>query len=376
MRRYASLLNFTIVMSCILAVPLQSRAQTAPNPGARALFVEGQTFWDVGKFVDAEKKFREALTKYPKAEQSDRTSYYLITTLVKLGRVAEARTEIQNFYRNYPQSPWTSDVEEKRLSLNGLPSMAWGQNQLRVGARGPVRGPFPPMPFGHNVAISHPPNPVAVYVNSPAMAQEILGLIIEMDLSEGIRISRDRLKGDPSDPAVVANLNTIASRNSPQVITFLVTVAGNSAVPPDIRSQAIFFMGRQNNAGSAFVEVMKATESMPVVADAMNRFSVAQRRRTLDQIAQSPSADKTVVLEKLYRVSVNPQVRSQVVESVGSIPDPSTLVFLSDVAQNEKEPVVRQVAVQSLMNRKDVTVPTLEGILKTLPRRGTPAPAK
>lgn len=374
MRGYASILSFTIVMSWIVSAPgpLQAQLQGAVTP-ARTLFVEGRDLWDDGKFADAEKKFREALTKYPRAEQSDRTAYYLITTLIKLNRPGEARTEIQNFYRNYPASTWKTDVDEKRLSLDGLPSTQWGQNQLGVrgpGARGVQRGFAPNGPFHQNVAIPMPPFAAPIVVTTPSWEQEILRLIIEQDLNEGIRISTERLKGNPADPAVAANLTTIASANSPKVLTFLVTVAGNTASPTNFRTEAIYFMGRQNdrNVGSAFIEVMKATESISVVADALSHFGTTERRRTLNQIAQSPNAQRTVVLESLYKASPNPQVRSEVVESVGSIPEPSTIHFLSDVAQNEKEPQVRNVAIQTLIKRPDTPVKTLEVIMRALPR--------
>src|SRR6188474_1058709 len=97
MRRKPLLLSFMVVLGLSLATPSLLRAQLASQNTARTLFNEGRDLWDEGKFVDAERKFREALTKYPKAEQSDRTAYYLITTLVSLGRTPEARMEIENF---------------------------------------------------------------------------------------------------------------------------------------------------------------------------------------------------------------------------------------------------------------------------------------
>src|SRR5678815_1198098 len=367
MKGYASLLSFTIVMSWMVSAPLQSRAQAAPPNTARTLFVEGRDLWDDGKFADAEKKFREALMKYPRAEQSDRTAYYLITTLIKLNRPGEARTEIQNFYRSYPTSTWKTDVDEKRLSLDGLPSTQGGQNQLGLHVAPRGFGPFVP---GQNMAVRVSTMRVPVVVYTTSWEQEILRLIIEQDANEGIRISTERLKGNPADPAVAANLNTIANANSPKVLTFLVTVAGNTASPSNFRTEAIYFMGRQNdrNVGSAFIEVMSVRDSMTVVAEALNRFGTTERRRTLNQIAQSPNAQKTVVLEGLYKASPNPQVRSEVVQSVGSIPEASTILFLSNVAHNEKEPEVRNVAVQTLISRKDVDVRTLESVLNALPR--------
>src|SRR4026208_1151594 len=100
MKWTTALLSLTVVVT--LMAPSRALAQTKQqNDASRALFLEGRDLWDDGKFGDAEKKFREALTKYPKAEQSDRTSYYLITTLIKLGRAADARREIDTFSANY-----------------------------------------------------------------------------------------------------------------------------------------------------------------------------------------------------------------------------------------------------------------------------------
>src|SRR5437763_78006 len=122
----------SLVPSLILAIgvfivhPAAGVAQ-APreNSEARKLWSEGNELYNDGNFADAEKKFREALTKYPKADQSDRTAYYLIITLEKLRRFQDARIEIENFHRNYPGSRWRDDVDERSLALGGL-----GNSQL------------------------------------------------------------------------------------------------------------------------------------------------------------------------------------------------------------------------------------------------------
>ena len=44
-----------------------------------------------------------------------------------------------------------------------------------------------------------------------SLDQEVLRLIIEMDFPEGIRLSRERLKGNPSDPAVIANFRRLSA---------------------------------------------------------------------------------------------------------------------------------------------------------------------
>jgi TolA-binding protein len=125
MKSNSLLISFVIAVLLLATAP-QLRAQSTTrqqnNALARGLFLEGVNFFDEGKFVDAEKKFREAVTKYPDAEGSDRTSFYLLSALIKLGRTGEARSEILNFNQTYPQSKWKADVEEKRLHLDGAQS--------------------------------------------------------------------------------------------------------------------------------------------------------------------------------------------------------------------------------------------------------------
>src|SRR5262245_41656819 len=84
---------------------------------ARTLFNTGRDFFDDGKYADAEKTFHEVLAKFPKSDQADKADYYLITTLVKVGRAAEALDEIAAFQKTYPSSKWMTDVQEKRISL-------------------------------------------------------------------------------------------------------------------------------------------------------------------------------------------------------------------------------------------------------------------
>src|SRR5262245_46080933 len=114
--------NLILALGLAVAHSATGTAQTpAQNSEARRLFNEGEKFHRDGNFVEAEKKFREALRRFPKADQSDRTAYYLIDTLEKLRRVQEARTEIENFRRNYPQSRWLDDINENTWELGGLP---------------------------------------------------------------------------------------------------------------------------------------------------------------------------------------------------------------------------------------------------------------
>ena len=368
----------TAVIRCLVVAafgivgPIPVGAQAASqNAAGRTLFTEGRNFWDEGKFTDAERKFREALTKYPRAEQSDRTAYYLITTLMRLGRTTEARTEIESFYRNYPQSSWRSDVDEKRLTLDGLPApiiaRAAGEPGFHFGE------PIFLGNRGENAELAVNAQFARLSLGSPSLEQEILRLIIEKDADHGIETARKRLKTNSSDPAVIANLGAIARSTSARAVPFLVTLAGNSASSPNVRSQAIFWLARQNSdkaaVAKALVEMVKEKDTEAVAAEVLGRFNNVERRATLEQIVQIQHVDRVSTLDRLFRSSTNAQVRSQVVQAAGSIAEPSARTFLTDIVRNEKDLVVRRTAIQALAARKDVDVKVLQEILNALQTR-------
>jgi tetratricopeptide (TPR) repeat protein len=352
-----------MVAASLLAGTPQLRAQTSvQNNQARSLFLEGCDLWDDGKFVDAERKFRDALNRYPKAEQSDRTSYYLITTLIQLGRADEARAEILNFYKLYPQSTWRSDVEEKRLMLSEPSRTAFRGYQAAHGFPLPTaryRIVMPPNSFPVNVHI----------VSSPSLEQEQLRIIVQSDANKGIAVARERLKVNPSDPVVISNFGTIAVSGSPQAFPFFVVVAGRGP-SPHTRDQARFWIGRLKNdndaVGKGLVEIVKEKDGVPIVAEVFSHINPAATLNVLNQIIQVPSVEKLDALEKIYKSATVQPVRSQIVQSAGSMPEPAARDFLTEVAKTEHDVSIRLAAIHTLSMRPDVDVKTLEDILKTL----------
>jgi outer membrane protein assembly factor BamD (BamD/ComL family) len=112
MKRYSLACALVLVLGAVARPPMGFAQTERENSEARRLFNEGNQLRHQGNFVEAEKKFLDALRRYPKADQSDRTAYYLIDTLMKLRRVPEARIEAENFRRDYPKSKWQPDVDE------------------------------------------------------------------------------------------------------------------------------------------------------------------------------------------------------------------------------------------------------------------------
>jgi HEAT repeat protein len=201
------------------------------------------------------------------------------------------------------------------------------------------------------------------------LQQELLSQIVEKDPSYGIELARDRIRGNPSDPAVISTLPIIAGSGSPQAMPFLFFLAANGSSSPNTRSQAVFWIARNSDKdgmGKAVVDLMKEKVSISVVTDVLSRFNPNEQRKAIDQIAQTPDPERLPVLENIFRSSTNQSLKTQIVHSLGLIREPAALHFLTDVAQNEREITVRRAAIQSLTSRDDTPLKTLDMILKTL----------
>ena len=371
MRANAAALNIALLMGLTLLSPGLVRGQsTAHNNAARTLFLEGRDSLDAGKLAEAERKFHEALMKYPEADQSDRTAFYRISTLIKLGRPGEALTEIEQFNRNYPQSPWKTDVEEERISLAG-PKFIFSTNRLVVG-NPLIHSQTPVEPSSRN-KVTRQPNGVIVTApiltrlrlspfgpgaGTPSLESEVLRVILERDADRGIELARERLKNDPADPAVISNLGTIAGSTSPNAVPFLVTLAGSSD-NPDAPSLAIFWMSRHNgdkNAlAKAFVDMVansRDQQTDAAVAAALARLNAMERRQAIQRFIEVKSPLRLSMFQKIYRNSSNAQVRTQLIEAAAQLPDARSVTFLSDVARSDADFNVRRSAAQALAARK------------------------
>src|SRR5258708_5643370 len=90
---------------------LQSSLLPAPAPDeARDIFNAGLQFYDQSRYAQAEVKFREVLTRFPKNPIADRADYYYIRTLIQTGKKNDALRHINGFERQHPGSTWIPDV--------------------------------------------------------------------------------------------------------------------------------------------------------------------------------------------------------------------------------------------------------------------------
>jgi len=355
MKRNSLILSLILAAGVLAVHPQAGIAQaTKENTEARRLWNEGNELYNDGNFADAEKKFREALTKYPKADQADRSAYYLIITLEKLRRFQHARTEIENFHRNYPGSRWRSDVDEKSLVL-GASSNSIAEQEAKIEkehAESQKRG-----------SAALPPN--------ASMDAVILQMIIQQSPNEGIETVKERLKKDPSDPAVVANLGTIFNSNSPLALPFLLDLS-NSAVSPTTRTIAFFYAMRRNpdkgQVANTLMEMLGKKENESIVSEALFRMTFEEHRQVLAKIVASPNPNKFDAIEKIYRGG-SITLRTDLLTAVATLRnDPKAECFIMDAAQNDKDLAVRQAAIEALiMQKHGADARSLQNLLSTMP---------
>ena len=374
-KQHSLALSLIFVAAVVVASPSTGLSQAAKeNAEARALFNQGVTFQHDGNLVEAEKKFRESLRRFPKAEGADQTAYYLIDTLVKLSRLQEARTEIENFRRNYPRSKWQTDVNEKMISLGGQPTVLFESGiwnspaELREAqARADLlRGAI--TPAGKPYDDELPPN--------ASYKAELLHMIIQMDRDKGIEDAKQLLKANPSDPAVVANFGTIANSESPLAAPLLFSVWTNVSATPNVRNNAFFWFSRANpdkeEVAKAVMDLLSKRENEMVASQALYRLTVADHRAVLEKIVNSSNPDKFALMGKIYR-NGSALLKSDLLMFVGRLNDSRSVQFIVDSVQNERDASVRLAALQALRVRKDVDVAVLQRLMNTPPppQRGT-----
>ena len=354
-------MGLILTTGVIATQPQAGIAQTTKeNSEARRLWNEGNDLFNDRNFADAEKRFREGLTKYPKSDQSEKTAYYLILTLEKLRRYPEARTEIDNFHRNYPGSLWRVDVDEISVAL-GASSNSQLEQEVKIAnerARSQAEG-----------STALPPN-----ASADAL---LLQMIIQRSPNEGIDMVRERLKKDPSDPAVYANLGTIFNIKSPQALAFLLDLS-NTAASTNTRTVAFFYAMRLNpdkvQVANTLMEMVMKKENEGIVNDALFRMTYDEHRRVLDKIVLSTNPNKFDAIEKIYRGG-SITLRTDLLDRVATLRnDPRAESFIMDAAQNDRDLTVRREAINALMLLKGGDLRALENLLDTTPKKINAAP--
>ena len=380
----------------------RSLAPAAAPDEARDLFNAGQNFYDEDKFAEAEKKFREVLSKFPKNAIADKADYYLIRTLSQQGKKNDALTRINAFTRQYPKSKWLQDVQEWSMRLTNqvpanaeyllLPQPAAGvaAAYLTAAAKAaqaaatsqvapsvhvigpspftmppiPPMPPMPPMPFG----------PIEFQSSDPqvSLQQEIMRAMFNNNADRAIEIATERLKTDSADPVVLSILNMVASSRSTQGLPMLLAIVKNST-NSKARKDAIFWLGQSRGDKDAIVDTLvglipsladedtesvtftlgqiRSEKSLNALATIARDKSKSEKIRSgaLFTIGQSRAPNRIALLEDIYKSNMDSsKIRQQVLFTLGQTHDPQVVTILGNIASTDPDIEVRKQAVFSL----------------------------
>jgi tetratricopeptide (TPR) repeat protein len=393
-----------LLITAATALPLSVSAQHVrivsnqrsllPPDAARDLFNEGEVLYDQRQFVDAEKRFREVVTRYPKNQIADKADYYLIRTLTQIGKNSEALSRIDTFTRQYPKSLWLNDVQEIQMRLTDqVPANAENILLRRSGpfagrATGRAQAPpqatpvppsppvpgnpsNPPQPFNTGLRVYAPFGPPAFQSSDPEISfqQEIMQAMFRVNFNRALEIAAARLRDNPADPVVLSSLHVVATSRSEQAVPMLLDIAKNST-NPKARRDAIYWLGQSRGDKDAIVDTLaglvptmseddseavtfalsqirsdKAANALASIARDKNKNEKI-RNNAVFWIAESRAPNRVVLLEDVYKNNMDSsKVRSQVTFALSQTRDPRAATALGNIAAGDSDMEVRKQAV-------------------------------
>jgi hypothetical protein len=148
-----------------------------------------------------------------------------------------------------------------------------------------------------------------------ALKQEVFRSLLRTAPDRALDIAAERLKADPADPVVLANLPTIANTTSSKALPLLVTIAKTSSN-----------MDARRSAVSALARVRDNKDGLKTLEDLYNS-----------------SAD-------------NVDLRRVIVQSIARSSDAGAVALLGRIAKNDADISIRRTAARSLGNRDEADV--------------------
>ena len=389
-----------LLITAVTTVPLSVSAQYVrivtnqrsllPPDAARDLFNEGEALYDQRNFVEAEKRFREVISRYPKNAIADKADYYLIRTLTQNGKSSEALMRIEAFTGQYPKSTWLNDVQEIRMRLtNQVPLNAEsillprpgpaprrapgvGQAAIQISApTAPPAPPNPPRPFNSPIGPYTPFGGAEFQSSDPEVSfqQEIMRAMFSSNFNRALEIATERLKTNPGDPVVLSSLNVVATSRSAQAVPMLLDIAKNST-NPKARRDAIYWLGQSRGDKDAIVDTLvgliptlspddsdavtfalsqirtdKSVNALAAIARDKNK-NEKTRNNAIFWIAESRTPNRVSLLEDIYKNNLDSsKVRSQVLFALSQTREPQAATVLGNIASSDSDIEVRKQAV-------------------------------
>jgi HEAT repeat protein len=148
-----------------------------------------------------------------------------------------------------------------------------------------------------------------------ALRQEVFRSLLRTSPDRALDIAAERLKADPADPVVLANLSGIAQTNSTKSLPLLLSIAKTST-NVDARRSAISAVSRSRNG-----------------------------------------KESLTLLEDLYNgAKDNTDVRRVVVQSIARVSDPGAVAVLARIAKSDPDITIRRTVARSLASRNEPEV--------------------
>ena len=371
---------------------------------ARDIFNAGLQAYDQSRFTQAEVKFREVFTRFPKNAIADRADYYYIRTLIQTGKRNEALRRINGFEQQHPGSTWIPDVQEAKMQLtNQVPPRAEyillrqtppapPAPPAAPRAPGAPAPPAPPSPFSADInaivrtsinagleGLTAGISALSMRFGEPQSAdpelslkQEVMRTVFRNEPDRAITIQEELLKSNPADPLVLSTLNMLATSQSPKALPMLLEIAKNSS-NPKARKDAIFWIGRSGGDKDAVVDALtgllpsanaddaeavafalgqvrtdKAINALAGIARDKNRTE-GMRTSAVQGIGQSRVPNRVALLEDIYKNSSDSlPIRRQVLSALGQARDPQAVALLGNIASSDTSIELRKQAVLSL----------------------------
>jgi len=411
-------------VTLVVALSVSSLAGQSRNLPTRFSFVEmdeardlmnsGKALLENGKYTEASEKFRQVVDKFPRNPVAEQSNYYLMVSLSKLKKNAEALTLIDKFLKERPKSRWADDVRVLQVELSkqvppGLltsltprPPLPPETQTTPVAAR-PLQpgeqGTLIQTPFGQTPAPPAPPARPAVAVrvkpddNPEVRLQlEVLRVLFENNPDRALEISTDRLRSDPSDVVVLSSLHMVAQSRSDKAMPLLVTLAKS----PDskTRRDAIGWIGRSRGEKDAIADIlvslvpnMTGEEDSSAIAYALAQVNTPKAYDALASMARDKSkperlrlsavqsigdaklTNRVTLLEDIYKASSdNVRIRRTVAGALTHGKEPQVVTALTNIATSDPDTNVKITAVNYLGQIKSPeALKALETLLQKKP---------
>ncbi len=186
----------------------------------------------------------------------------------------------------------------------------------------PPLPPLPPAPF-QNFHFDFGPFTAGHSVDPEvALRQEVFRSLLRTAPDRALDIAGERLKADPADPVVLANLSAIAHSNSSKALPLLVSVAKTSS-NIDARRSAVSAISR-----------MSGDKGNLAILEDLYKGSAdsADMRRTIVQaIARVPTSDAVSLLVRIAKTDSDVSVRRAAARYLGNRNEPDVNKALEDL---------------------------------------------